>query len=298
MSRLWMWWAFLSVWVTGAVLVHLFYIKRIRLSAERILPHVNIIDGKQLRLRLPGGLFHQSQSSLRPLGNRSALDTLAGYLKRNPRRLLVVTGYHTPAESQQTLVTNLGLVRAHAVRDYLLNTGVPDDQVKTWGKPSEVLTFIRDSTNALSFAFQSIVINAEWLARHQKYINLFHPLQLYFPTGSTEFIHTPDNERFTHEAVVFLRAHPKERLRITGHTDSVGTVAGNLRLSRARAMAVRDQLMPQGLPSRRFTLVAMGDKNPIAPNALPEGREANRRVTLVIDRRSYVRFKSVSPRRR
>lgn len=285
MSRLWLWWALLGVWVTGSVLVHLFYIKRIRFSAELMLPPVRIIDGAQLRLRLPGNLFHQGESSLRSLGNRSALDTLADYLRRNPRRLLIVTGYHTPAESSQTLTGNLGALRAKAVQDYLLNAAVPDEQLAIRGQQAESFPVVRDSTSALSFAFAPIRIDADWLARHQYYVDLVHPLQLYFPTGSTEYIPTPDNERFAHEAVAYLRIHPRERLRITGHTDSVGTVAGNLRLSRARAVAVRDQLVKQGIPKRQFTVVAMGDKNPIAPNALPEGREANRRVTLVIAQR-------------
>ncbi|WP_288428147.1 OmpA family protein [uncultured Spirosoma sp.] len=285
MSRLWPWWVVLGMWVTGSVLVHLFYIKRIRFSAEPVLPPVRIVDGAQLRLRLPGNLFHQGESRLRSLGNRSALDTLADYLKRNPRRLLIVTGYHTPAESSQTLTGNLGALRAQAVQDYLLDATVPDEQVQIRGQRAESFPVVHDSTSALSFAFAPIRIDADWLARHQYYVDLVHPLQLYFPTGSTEYIHTPDNERFAHEAVAYLRIHPRERLRITGHTDSVGTVAGNLRLSRARAVAVRDQLVKQGIPNRQFTVVAMGDKNPIAPNALPEGREANRRVTLVVDQR-------------
>jgi hypothetical protein len=76
--------------------------------------------------------------------------------------------------------------------------------------------FVRDSTNALSFAFQSIRIDADWLARHQKYIDLYHPLHLYFPTGGTTYIHTPDNEQFASEAIAYLRNHRQERLVITG----------------------------------------------------------------------------------
>ncbi len=295
MGRLWMVWMGLGLWVIISVCVHLFYIKRIRLTEEPTLPPIPIIDGNQLRMKLPGSLFQRAGGELKPLGNRSVnghsrnvrsgLDTLADYLIAHPRRLLTVIGYHTPAEGKSTLTANLGNVRAHAVRTYLLSAGVPDDQVKTWGVQSEALTFVQDSTNALSFAFQSIRIDADWLARHQKYVDLYHPLQLYFPTGSTEYIHTPDNEQFTREAIVYLRSHQRERLVITGHTDSVGTAVRNLQLSRLRAQAVQDLLVRQGASKRWFRVVAQGDKAPIASNALPEGREANRRVTLLVERR-------------
>ena len=269
----------------ASVWVHIFYIKRIQLSKEPVLPPVHIIDGNQLRIQLLGNLFHQAQSALRPLGKQSALDTLAAYLIAHPRRLLTVIGYHAPAERKLTLIPNLGAVRANEVQQYLVNAGVPEEQVKVWGEVSEALTFVHDSTNALSFAFQSVTIDADWLARHQLYTDLFHPLQLYFPTGSTEYIHTPDNEQFASEAITYLRDHRRERLVITGHTDSVGTKARNVQLSRLRAMAVRTRLVQQGADKRRFRIVAMGDKAPIAPNALPEGREANRRVTLLVERR-------------
>ncbi|QMW03016.1 OmpA family protein [Spirosoma foliorum] len=295
MSKLWVWWMGLGVWVIVSVCVHLFYIKRIRLSEEPVLPPVHIIDGNQLRIQLRGNLFQQAGSELKSIGNRSAnsrsgnirsgLDTLADYLKANPRRWLTVIGYYTPAEGKQTLISNLGVLRATSVQQYLVSAGVPEEQIKVWGEASNALLFVQDSTNALSFAFQSITIDANWLARHQKYVDLFHPLQLYFQTGSTAYIHTPDNEQFAREAIAYLRNHKRDRLVITGHTDSVGTEVRNLQLSRLRARVIQDSLVKQGADKRWLQLVAQGDKSPIAPNALPEGREANRRVTLLVERR-------------
>ena len=285
MSRLWVWWVALGMWVVISVCVHLFYIKRIRLSEDPVLPPIYIIDGSTLRLQVPGSLFRQAGSELKSTGNQSAVDTLADYLKANPRRLLTVIGYYTPTESKQTLVSDLGAVRATSVKQYLVNAGVPEEQIRIWGEVSNALQFVQDSTNALSFAFQAIPIDANWLARHQKYTDLFHPLHLYFPTGGTTYIHTPDNEQFASEAIAYLRNHRQDRLVITGHTDSTGTAAGNLRLSFLRARAVQDSLVKQGASRRWLRIVAQGDKSPIAPNALPEGREANRRVTLLVERR-------------
>ncbi|SOD90102.1 OmpA family protein [Spirosoma fluviale] len=285
MGRLLVLWIVLGMWVTASVYIHVAYIKRIGFAPDPVLPAVHVIDGPRLRVKLPGSLFHKAESTLKQLEKPSTLDTLATYLINHPRRLLTVVGYHTPAENKLTLMPNLGLMRADEVRQYLLNAGVSEDQVQIQGQASDLLSFIKDSTSALSFSFQSIVINADWLARHQKYTDLFHPLQLYFPTGSTEYIVTPDNEQFVREAITYLYDHQTERLTITGHTDSTGTEAFNLKLSRLRAMVVRDKLIQQGASKRWLQVVAMGDKVPIAPNNLTEGREANRRVTLLVKKR-------------
>lgn len=78
------------------------------------------------------------------------------------------------------------------------------------------------------------------------------------------------------------------RITLRGHTDSAGSDAANLRASRARAEAVRDWLVERGVDEARIAVIAMGEQNPIRPNALPDGSEnasgraANRRVDIVV----------------
>ncbi|GGD61036.1 OmpA family protein [Erythrobacter arachoides] len=75
---------------------------------------------------------------------------------------------------------------------------------------------------------------------------------------------------------------------LQGHTDSGGNDQANLRASRARAEAVAAWLVERGVADDRIEVVAFGEQNPIAPNALPdgsaneEGRRRNRRVELRI----------------
>lgn len=75
---------------------------------------------------------------------------------------------------------------------------------------------------------------------------------------------------------------------LSGHTDSSGNDRANLRASRARAEAVAAWLVERGVEDSRIEVVAFGEQNPIAPNALPdgtpneEGRRANRRVEVRI----------------
>ena len=73
-----------------------------------------------------------------------------------------------------------------------------------------------------------------------------------------------------------------------GHSDSGGSDEVNIRASLERAEAVRDWMVANGVAEERITLVAFGEQNPAAPNALPdgspneEGRAANRRVEIVV----------------
>ncbi len=83
-------------------------------------------------------------------------------------------------------------------------------------------------------------------------------------------------------AAGILLAYPGLLLRLEGHTDNAGAPAYNLSLSQARADAVRNFLVQQGIPAERIASVGLGEDDPVASNETPEGRSLNRRVELVI----------------
>src|SRR3989442_1195877 len=74
--------------------------------------------------------------------------------------------------------------------------------------------------------------------------------------------------------------NPDIRIEIAGYTDSTGAPATNLRLSQARAAAVRAYLAGRGVPPRRMVARGYGATKPIAPNTTLDGRAQNRRVEL------------------
>jgi outer membrane protein OmpA-like peptidoglycan-associated protein len=80
-----------------------------------------------------------------------------------------------------------------------------------------------------------------------------------------------------------LARYPEDRIRIQGHTDSTGSWAHNEDLSLRRAEAVRDVLASRGVKPRQMLVEGVGPARPIADNATPQGRAANRRVELHID---------------
>jgi outer membrane protein OmpA-like peptidoglycan-associated protein len=79
-----------------------------------------------------------------------------------------------------------------------------------------------------------------------------------------------------------LTQYPQTVVRIEGHTDSVGTEAFNMDLSRRRAEAVKSLLMQRGIDASRMEVAAMGESSPIATNDTEAGRQMNRRVVIMI----------------
>ena len=77
-----------------------------------------------------------------------------------------------------------------------------------------------------------------------------------------------------------LLANPDVEIEVAGHTDDSGAEGLNLRLSKARADAVRHYLASKGVPPARMTAEGYGESQPVASNATPQGKAQNRRVEL------------------
>lgn len=73
------------------------------------------------------------------------------------------------------------------------------------------------------------------------------------------------------------------RVAVEGHTDSVGTVEYNLRLSEDRARSVADELAHHGVSKRRLAIHGFGKSDPVASNKTAVGRQKNRRVEVIIE---------------
>jgi OOP family OmpA-OmpF porin len=79
-----------------------------------------------------------------------------------------------------------------------------------------------------------------------------------------------------------LRAYPTATIRIVSYTDSVGTAASNLDLSRDRSETVKGLLGSRGIEPSRVSTSGLGQENPIASNDTESGRAQNRRTDFVV----------------
>jgi outer membrane protein OmpA-like peptidoglycan-associated protein len=79
-----------------------------------------------------------------------------------------------------------------------------------------------------------------------------------------------------------LNDTPATQIKITGYTDNQGSEELNLKLSKARALAVGQYLNSKGIERKRISLEGLGNQNPIESNDTEQGRAKNRRVEIEI----------------
>lgn len=73
-----------------------------------------------------------------------------------------------------------------------------------------------------------------------------------------------------------------DHVRVDGHTDDVGTVDYNQRLSVHRAEAVARVLGMAGFARDHVEVRGWGKTRPVSDNATPAGRAENRRVSIIV----------------
>lgn len=101
---------------------------------------------------------------------------------------------------------------------------------------------------------------------------------VYFETGKAQL--KPESQAVLDRVAESLKGNPEVKVEIGGHTDNTGSRATNVRLSGARAQAVKDYLVSKGVDAARMTTKGYGPDKPVADNKTVAGRAANRRVEL------------------
>ena len=78
-----------------------------------------------------------------------------------------------------------------------------------------------------------------------------------------------------------MEENKKTKIEINGHTDNIGTVEDNLKLSEDRAKAVMNYLANKGINYKRMSFIGFGESKPVGDNGTEKGRQANRRVEVI-----------------
>ena len=106
------------------------------------------------------------------------------------------------------------------------------------------------------------------------------PSNITFATGSANI--SQSFNPVLDDVARVLKKYEKTTMLIEGHTDSTGSAEYNQQLSLNRANAVRNNLVGNGVDSRRVTTEGYGESMPVADNDTESGRQLNRRVELRI----------------
>ena len=106
--------------------------------------------------------------------------------------------------------------------------------------------------------------------------------QIKFKTGSAKIVGA-ESGQIIGEVAQAMKDNPQiKKIRVEGHTDSIGNDAANLRLSQNRADSVKSALIKEGVDPGRLESVGYGETRPISSNTTAVGRSENRRTEFNI----------------
>jgi OmpA-OmpF porin, OOP family len=92
----------------------------------------------------------------------------------------------------------------------------------------------------------------------------------------------PESETALQTVIDYLNANSGVKIYIVGHTDNTGVFANNSKLSKDRALAVKNYLVTKGkIDPARLGSEGVASLCPVSTNGTEEGKALNRRVEIV-----------------
>jgi chemotaxis protein MotB len=161
----------------------------------------------------------------------------------------------------------------------------PRDPTKTEGKssadlPGALIRMQRQVQDAMQSLIDAKLVTVR---RENMWLEIEINADILFPSGAGEF--APAAEPLLDKLAEVLKPFPNP-IRVEGHTDDrpIRTTAfpSNWELSAARAASVVHQFTRQGIDPLRLEIVGFGEFHPRQPNDTNEGRNANRRVVVLV----------------
>lgn len=127
---------------------------------------------------------------------------------------------------------------------------------------------------------QEVVANAEAMGNDINSTGHVAVYGIYFDSGKAEI--KPESDTAILQISGLLKNNESLKLYVVGHTDNIGTIDANMKLSKDRADAVVNTLITKfGIPATRLKSFGVASLAPVASNNTEEGKAKNRRVELV-----------------
>jgi outer membrane protein OmpA-like peptidoglycan-associated protein len=201
----------------------------------------------------------------------------ADYLKKNPNRILNLTGLYLGTEKNECQgAKDLGYGRAEKVKTLLTGMGAPANQIRVLSNQTKVAMYEGKVLGGVLYEF----ISGE-TSDVEKRLRMGN-ITLYFESNKQQIALTADQQKYFDDLKYFISQKPDAKITVHGHTDNRSNLKYNLRLSRKRAEFVRDFMVQNGIPKKNIIAEGKGPNIPVATNDSDEGRAKNRRVEVKI----------------
>jgi len=172
---------------------------------------------------------------------------------------------------------NVVLSLQHSIKDLMKQR---DDTAAQRSQYEQELSLTAEQRAAIE-KVQSLFTPSEATVYQQRQNVLISAQGFRFPSGSSEI--GPQNFALMNKIIQAVETFPNSTIEISGHTDSTGSAQVNKTLSQQRADNVARFLVEVGgISASRLMATGYGSERPVASNATPEGRAANRRVEILI----------------
>ena len=123
------------------------------------------------------------------------------------------------------------------------------------------------------------------VAVEEPVIEPIEPVVVYFTQDSALLSERANASLRALSNNILQRIDTIQSVTIEGHVVNAGTLAGQMRISRARAENVARYLVATGVPESFISTVARGAAYPVASNSTEEGRTVNRRTEITVQQK-------------
>jgi chemotaxis protein MotB len=165
----------------------------------------------------------------------------------------------------------------HTIAPIPMAMSIPSDSA---GQSAELAGVANEVEQAMSDLIDRELVTVR---RHGKWVEVEIKTDILFPSGVATL--SPQAEQVLQQLAETLKPFPNA-IRVEGHTDdrpiSTSAFPSNWELSAARAASVVHLFTRAGMDPARLAVIGLGEHRPAQSNATPQGRNANRRVLLVI----------------
>jgi len=212
---------------------------------------------------------------------KNALQKTVTHLKKNPDKVVTITGPYGKNEKNTGAFENLGIARANSVKNEMVTLGASRSQIETNGRLINNIKFNNKNklVGGVNFAFSKAKKNDDKLAKIEKRLKI-GPKYLYFETGKDVVKLNSELRKYFADLVYYLDRKPNAKVNVVGHTDSQGGRASNIKLGQGRADFVKKYLANNGTGTKQIRTSSKGPDQPIDSNDTASGRQKNRRVEV------------------
>jgi outer membrane protein OmpA-like peptidoglycan-associated protein len=109
-------------------------------------------------------------------------------------------------------------------------------------------------------------------------------LTIHFAFDKSNFTADANSDMYFSKSDSFLIQNLQARIRITGHTDAIGTDEYNQALGLRRARTLQQYFEAKGISPDKISIESKGEKEPASDNSSKEGRASNRRAIITINK--------------